>query len=176
MGSAVSGAWIAMYDEHSGLKQAHNMSEDERQRQAAGEPIYNDDPGYIIFVNSRTGQRFKLSWNKNSGMRQEYMDMLLKEREAQEALGMPSSPGLDVQTEPPSADVPELWFIYDQSLRRFYNVWTGDWQFKPQYACAFKFALAAHTQANKFIEQDATRQLRVLRNDASEVKHAVRNF
>lgn len=62
MGSEVSGPWMAMYREHSGLKQRHNMTEDERQRADLGEPIYNPDPQYIIFINTKTGFRFRLDW------------------------------------------------------------------------------------------------------------------
>jgi len=65
MGSEVSGAWMAMYSEHSGFKKDHNKTEEER---AAGEPVWNPDPRYIIFVNQRTGQRFRLDFEHDNGM------------------------------------------------------------------------------------------------------------
>lgn len=45
MGCAVSGGWYAMYNQHAG----NNLD---------GKPY--PDPKYIVMVNSRTGQRFKL--------------------------------------------------------------------------------------------------------------------
>jgi hypothetical protein len=44
MGVQVSGAWTAMYDKHIG----------------------DVDPAYIIMVNSKTGQRFKLLFNADN--------------------------------------------------------------------------------------------------------------
>lgn len=59
MGREVSGAWVAMYTDHSGLKQDHNKTDAER---ASDEPVYNDDPKEILFVNTKTGQRFKIDF------------------------------------------------------------------------------------------------------------------
>ncbi len=60
MGCQVSGAWTAMFNQHCGYKQDHNLTEEER---AAGKPVWNQDPKYIIMVNCRTGQRFRLEWD-----------------------------------------------------------------------------------------------------------------
>lgn len=57
MGCAVSGPWTAMFAEHAGFKQAHNMTDGDK---ASPFPVYNPDPQYIIFINGRTGQRFRL--------------------------------------------------------------------------------------------------------------------
>jgi hypothetical protein len=57
MGCQVSGAWVAMYSQHAGLKQEHNKTDEEK---ASTEPVYYDDPEYIIMVNTKTGQRFKI--------------------------------------------------------------------------------------------------------------------
>jgi hypothetical protein len=62
MGSEVGGAWMAMYDQHSGLKQEYNMTDAEKEATARGEAIWYPDPAYIIMANQRTGQRFKLVW------------------------------------------------------------------------------------------------------------------
>lgn len=62
MGCDISGAWVAMFSEHDGLKQEHNLTAEEKVRRAAGEPIFYDDPKEIILVNQRTGQRFKLDF------------------------------------------------------------------------------------------------------------------
>lgn len=49
MGSQLSGAWMAMYNKHAGHVQGK-------------ENVWYDDPDYIIFVNQRTGQRFRLTF------------------------------------------------------------------------------------------------------------------
>lgn len=62
MGCDISGAWVAMFNEHAGLKQEHNLTKDEKVRKARGECIFYDDPKYIIMANRRTGQRFQISF------------------------------------------------------------------------------------------------------------------
>lgn len=53
MGTDISGGWIAMYREHFGTDRE-------------GKPY--PDPTYIILVNSRTGQRFRLDFAKDEGL------------------------------------------------------------------------------------------------------------
>ncbi len=60
MGVGVSGAWVAMTDQFSGHKHDYNCSPEEKEMKKRGEPVFYDDPKYLIFVNQKTGQRFKL--------------------------------------------------------------------------------------------------------------------
>ncbi len=73
MGCELSGAWVAMYNQHAGLKQDHNLSNYERVRRNEGEVVYYDDPEYIILVNTRTGQRFRLQFPPKSSHRNAIM-------------------------------------------------------------------------------------------------------
>jgi hypothetical protein len=57
MGCDVSGPWMAMFREHAGHKQPHNFTEEDK---LSSLPVFNPDPQYVIFVNQRTGQRFRL--------------------------------------------------------------------------------------------------------------------
>jgi hypothetical protein len=57
MGVQVSGRWTAMFDKHVG----------------------EEDPAYIIMVNTRTGQRFKLLFDANKD-HQESMSNLISAR------------------------------------------------------------------------------------------------
>ena len=59
-GDYVAGAWIGMHNSNVGTKEEHHLTEEEKLRQANGEIIYHEDPEYIVFVNQKTGQRFKL--------------------------------------------------------------------------------------------------------------------
>ncbi len=63
MGTDVSGAWTAMYSEFAGLKQEHNMTDEEKLLQKCGSLIFNDDPDHIIMVNRKTGQRFMIDFS-----------------------------------------------------------------------------------------------------------------
>ena len=60
MGKEVSGAWLAMFSEHGGLKQNHNLTDKEMVLREAGERVFYDDPKEIIMVNQKTGQRFRI--------------------------------------------------------------------------------------------------------------------
>lgn len=82
MGCGISGAWEAMFSGHSGIKQEHNMSEAEKEAKARGESVWYDDPSYIIFINKKTGQRFKLvfKFDKDNG---DLMNALLRQHEAE---------------------------------------------------------------------------------------------
>ena len=82
MGCGISGAWEAMFSGHAGIKQEHNMSESEKETKARGESVWYDDPSYIIFINKKTGQRFKLvfKFDKDNG---DLMNALLRQHEAE---------------------------------------------------------------------------------------------
>lgn len=60
MGKHVSGAWMAMFTEHGGLKQEHSFTPEDKERKAAGELVFYDDPDEIVMVNQKTGQRFRI--------------------------------------------------------------------------------------------------------------------
>ena len=60
----VSGAWVAMFSAFGGIKQSHNMSEEEKERSKKGEAIFYDDPDHIIMVNQKTGQRFMIDFTQ----------------------------------------------------------------------------------------------------------------
>lgn len=61
MGCNVSGSWMAMFDQHAGSEYP--------------------DPSYIIMVNTKTGQRFKMvfKFDKDDG---DFMNAILRAREA----------------------------------------------------------------------------------------------
>lgn len=82
MGCGISGAWEAMFSEHAGIKQEHNMSEAEKEAKARGESVWYNDPSYIIFINKKTGQRFKMvfKFDKDHG---DLMNAILRQREAE---------------------------------------------------------------------------------------------
>ena len=82
MGCEVSGAWLAMFSGHAGLKQEHNYSDHDKEAKARGESVWNDDPSYIIMINQKTGQRFKLvfKFDRDDG---DLMNALLRQREAE---------------------------------------------------------------------------------------------
>lgn len=82
MGCEVSGPWMAMYTEHAGTKQAHNYSEQDKAAKERGETVWNEDPSYIIMINQRTGQRFKMvfKFDRDNG---DLMNALLRQREAE---------------------------------------------------------------------------------------------
>ena len=50
MGCNVSGAWFAMFDQHAGPKQVHNMTDEEKEARKQGHTVWNEDPDYIILV------------------------------------------------------------------------------------------------------------------------------
>lgn len=58
MGCNLSGAWMAMYDQHYGIKPDYNRELEEKG--VLG--LYYPDPKYIIMVNVKTGQRFQIVW------------------------------------------------------------------------------------------------------------------
>ena len=57
MGHEMPGPWLAMYREHCGIKADYNKTDEEK---ASSVPVFYPDPQYVIFVNQRTGQRFRL--------------------------------------------------------------------------------------------------------------------
>lgn len=57
MGHDMPGPWMAMYREHCGVKADYNKTDEEK---ASNVPVFYPDPQYVIFVNQRTGQRFRL--------------------------------------------------------------------------------------------------------------------
>ena len=80
MGCSLSGAWEAMFSEHAGLKQDHNLSAEEKEARARGEAVWYDDPSYIIFINKKTGQRFKLVFKFDKD-NTEVMNAILRQKE-----------------------------------------------------------------------------------------------
>lgn len=82
MGCSVSGPWLAMFSEHAGIKQEHNMNTQEKEAKARGECVWNPDPSYIIMVNQKTGQRFKMvfKFDRDDG---DLMNALLRQREVE---------------------------------------------------------------------------------------------
>ncbi len=79
MGCEVCGPWMAMYSGHCGLKAEINKTAEEK---ASPEPVWYSDPKYIILVNQRTGQRFRLVWDAVAqDDKCEFMQNLLLERE-----------------------------------------------------------------------------------------------
>lgn len=82
MGCGVSGPWMAMFTEHQGSKQEHNMTAEEKEAKARGETIWNPDPSYIIMINQKTGQRFKMvfKFDRDDG---DLMNALLRQRQAE---------------------------------------------------------------------------------------------
>lgn len=79
MGVGVTGPWMAMYSGHYGTKPESARTKEERTRL---ETVWYDDPKYMILINQRTGQRFKMIWdNIDRPDNSEAMQELLLRRE-----------------------------------------------------------------------------------------------
>lgn len=59
-GSDLCGPWMAMYSGGHGHKPEYSQTAEEK---VSMKPVWHDDPKYIILVNQRTGQRFKMIWD-----------------------------------------------------------------------------------------------------------------
>lgn len=68
MGCDLCGPWMAMYSGHAGLKAEYNKTEDDKKSTL---PVFYDEPEYIILVNQKTGQRFRLDFPSIIKRRQE---------------------------------------------------------------------------------------------------------
>ena len=64
MGVGVGGAWMVMTAEHSGIKHDYNCTPEEKEKKKQGESVFYNDPKYLIFVNQKTGQRFRLTFEE----------------------------------------------------------------------------------------------------------------
>lgn len=82
MGVGVTGPWMAMYSGHYGPKPEASRTTEERSRL---ETVWYDDPKYIILINQRTGQRFKMIWDQVPKEDfSEVMQAMMRQRELQE--------------------------------------------------------------------------------------------
>jgi hypothetical protein len=82
MGVGVTGPWMAMYSEHYGLKPEYNQTAEEK---VSMKPVWHDDPKYIILINQRTGQRFKMIWDQVPKEDfSEVMQAMMRQRELEE--------------------------------------------------------------------------------------------
>jgi hypothetical protein len=73
MGCDLCGPWMAMYSCHAGIKQEHNKTEEDKQ---SSFPVFYAEPEYIIFVNQKTGQRFRLEFPSVIAARQQELAAL----------------------------------------------------------------------------------------------------